>query len=240
MASAAGWVGIIPARAGFTPGATAPAPTATDHPRSRGVYTATSPPDRSTAGSSPLARGLRRRPSRRGRRPPDHPRSRGVYVDDTFGLLKKHGSSPLARGLRVPSALNRGCFGIIPARAGFTGGEAGVGGCGWDHPRSRGVYRAAPGPGGGPRGSSPLARGLLPVPCGDREAAGIIPARAGFTTRRSSISSCRWDHPRSRGVYFSASGRVMAPSGSSPLARGLHNLDGDVVLPVGCDVSGHR
>ena len=51
---------------------------------------------------------------------------------------------------------------------------------------------------------------------------GIIPARAGFTSRWLGLSGQDGDHPRSRGVYRST-GRVRAcSSGSSPLARGLH------------------
>ena len=50
--------GIIPARAGFTPGAIAPGPATWDHPRSRGVYSFRSLAARRTPGSSPLARGL--------------------------------------------------------------------------------------------------------------------------------------------------------------------------------------
>ena len=70
-------------------------------------------------------------------------------------------------------------------------------------------------------GSSPLARGLLQVRVPSGAGAGIIPARAGFTSRhRARWPGCS-DHPRSRGVY---SGGVLAesgPDGSSPLARGL-------------------
>ena len=50
---------IIPARAGFTPPPTRPAAGFTDHPRSRGVYSAPDSAALSAEGSSPLARGLR-------------------------------------------------------------------------------------------------------------------------------------------------------------------------------------
>ena len=92
-----------------------------------------------------------------------------------------------------------------------------------DHPRSRGVY--------GPDlinameeyGSSPLARGLLVH--GDLESAqnGIIPARAGFTTRLTSTDRSGTDHPRSRGVYWSVWSETHCHAGSSPLARGLRD-----------------
>ena len=56
-----GWweAGIIPARAGFTPGRGPPRARLGDHPRSRGVYTAMTSCGPTTSGSSPLARGLR-------------------------------------------------------------------------------------------------------------------------------------------------------------------------------------
>ena len=90
---------IIPARAGFTWWPHPGRGTAADHPRSRGVYKHSSAKKVKGKGSSPLARGLRRRlavrvatrgiiPARAGftaiRFPnvifkEDHPRSRGVY-----------------------------------------------------------------------------------------------------------------------------------------------------------------
>ena len=62
--------GIIPARAGFTPVGVSPSGWWRDHPRSRGVYVSGSTSGSESCGSSPLARGLRRRlpePGRVGR-----------------------------------------------------------------------------------------------------------------------------------------------------------------------------
>ena len=131
---------IIPARAGFTPSSTASASAPSDHPRSRGVYTPPYQRKGPAAGSSPLARGLRRlRVRLRGRRriiparagftpsstasasaPSDHPRSRGVYTPPYQRKGPAAGSSPLARGLRRLRVRLRGRRRIIPARAGFT------------------------------------------------------------------------------------------------------------------------
>ena len=131
----------------------------------------------------------------------DHPRSRGVYC-----VLRSRAA---------------GLIWIIPARAGFTTAASGVATSSWDHPRSRGVYQCGASTRSPCTGSSPLARGLrLPRPRG-RVAAGIIPARAGFTRRGQSGWESRPDHPRSRGVYSGTRRPMPSVGGSSPLARGL-------------------
>ena len=170
--------------------------------RSRGVHLVMLSRSISSAGSSPLARGSHRsrtagRPDHRiiparagftGRAParpcgrPDHPRSRGVYsVAGALGRLRL-GSSPLARGLLSVTTIMLRDVGIIPARAGFTGGgrwwSCGVP----DHPRSRGVYVVLLCTCGPRRGSSPLARGLRHRRHRTPAAPRIIPARAGFTS----------------------------------------------------------
>ena len=172
--------GIIPARAGFTRPSSWPGRSARDHPRSRGVYAASSVLGAALAGSSPLARGLRTvsgfftsyvgiiparagftpsgRPRQRPRR--DHPRSRGVYATLFPTPTPVLGSSPLARGLLLHGIPRQGIRGIIPARAGFTPGPAEPTGRSPDHPRSRGVYCVTRFKPKLPNGSSPLARGL--------------------------------------------------------------------------------
>ena len=132
---------IIPARAGFTLVTMVSAAAPRDHPRSRGVYRQAGRSSAAVRGSSPLARGLRGPlpgfgrglriiPARAGfttrwaaptRRAGDHPRSRGVYSTGSSHWRVSSGSSPLARGLRVGGRQAAGGFGIIPARAGFTG-----------------------------------------------------------------------------------------------------------------------
>ena len=203
--------GIIPARAGFTNPYPHKGTDHKDHPRSRGVYPVAGISVPSRRGSSPLARGLLFCsyvcstlwgiiPARAGFTvmvglivvsSEDHPRSRGVYLGEVVGEAAGEGSSPLARGLRRASRRAFRTFGIIPARAGFTDGEVPAGEAGWDHPRSRGVYRVGP-PGDGPAlGSSPLARGLRRRRRTRCAAPGIIPARAGFTVTQNGPSvSC--------------------------------------------------
>ena len=70
-------------------------------------------------------------------------------------------------------------------------------------------------------GSSPLARGLRILLGARGGLRGIIPARAGFTSRRRRPASWRPDHPRSRGVYTDSGVMLRRYQGSSPLARGL-------------------
>ena len=65
----------------------------------------------------------------------------------------------------------------------------------------------------------------------------IIPARAGFTSGRSTTSPSTTDHPRSRGVYCSLYAHESSRSGSSPLARGLlrqtyHPRGGGGIIPA--------
>ena len=214
-------MGIIPARAGFTPGLVLPPAEVEDHPRSRGVYRQPSKTWRPTRGSSPLARGLlRRRPGRVGeqriiparagftvsaaggvRRTRDHPRSRGVYVCRWGELPNMYGSSPLARGLRGAAPRQGVGAGIIPARAGFTTAAACPRRASWDHPRSRGVYHSHAPASSRAGGSSPLARGLRSCE---------MPLRR-----------VRRDHPRSREVYVPDPRGDPPERGSSPLARGL-------------------
>ena len=151
----------------------------------------------------------------------DHPRSRGVYAIPDERLAVVVGSSPLARGLLLVLQVILHLARIIPARAGFTLRTHLVELHAQDHPRSRGVYPPPPPGFFCGVGSSPLARGLpnhhLPVLRRIR----IIPARAGFTTRRIVLALLRRDHPRSRGVYASSSTTGTSSRGSSPLARGL-------------------
>ena len=69
-------------------------------------------------------------------------------------------------------------------------------------------------------GSSPHARGTLPFGIRLRDLAGIIPACAGNTLRRTPSSISRRDHPRMRGEHKSGWIALPTSSGSSPHARG--------------------
>ena len=173
------------------------------------------------AGSSPLARGLPvGRPASLGRWR-IIPARAGFTQTWAQATQKITGSSPLARGLRVSLAGLLLVVGIIPARAGFTTPRTRVPSEGGDHPRSRGVYISNEAIGLFLPGSSPLARGLRGRVRVVRVVRGIIPARAGFTDVARMNKCWSWDHPRSRGVYWTARSSRVPGSGSSPLARGL-------------------
>ena len=131
------------------------------------------------------------------------------------------GSSPLARGLHDAPPVWSWSRRIIPARAGFTLAGAGIMRRSPDHPRSRGVYALQCAAYARADGSSPLARGLLDAVGVECLPGGIIPARAGFTAPLDHGLRRTKDHPRSRGVYRKRGAASAAPSGSSPLARGL-------------------
>ena len=232
---------IIPARAGFTGRRRQRRASATDHPRSRGVYPTPGRFECDRSGSSPLARGLpecRPRPAqtpriiparagftRLGRRSVphgwDHPRSRGVYVWGEAEEVGEDGSSPLARGLPGTWSLASSRQRIIPARAGFTSSHPSTTPGMRDHPRSRGVYVSDGFVDFLRVGSSPLARGLRSGRVRRDAHPRIIPARAGFTPPGVAPRTAIADHPRSRGVYDATTGYQSLPTGSSPLARGL-------------------
>ena len=133
----------------------------------------------------------------------------------------RNGSSPLARGLPLKLWGGHILLRIIPARAGFTPPGGSPATSARDHPRSRGVYRPRRVSALRIRGSSPLARGLLPVHAHGYQGGGIIPARAGFTALGKTGPFDWADHPRSRGVYLQRRLTIGAFDGSSPLARGL-------------------
>ena len=145
----------------------------------------------------------------------DHPRSRGVYAITRACVYACTGSSPLARGLLDKHQFITAAWWIIPARAGFTDEAIPPSYEGWDHPRSRGVYRRVVELSLASPGSSPLARGLLVGQRPQEAPVRIIPARAGFTPGRP------WLSP--------------SATGSSPLARGLlrpagvHRLGGGII-----------
>ena len=126
----------------------------------------------------------------------------------------------------MPEPARLGRSGLIPARAGTTDAGHAAAVIDGAHPRSRGDHlyhycrRCRHG------GSSPLARG--PLYDGDDLLGflGLIPARAGTTTRIPPPGLIWRAHPRSRGDHGCPSRRASDARGSSPLARGPHCREG--------------
>ncbi len=249
--AARGLVGLIPARAGSTSGASRLTSTEPAHPRSRGEHAPVDWGRPSPDGSSPLARGALEarddeivrgrliparagstaRPSRPTVRCSAHPRSRGEHTRAIFPSAWATGSSPLARGAPSTPAHSAATPRLIPARAGSTTRRAG--GCGGApaHPRSRGEHWVGDQFYGHNPGSSPLARGAPRKQPGHPPRRGLIPARAGSTTPASPTTASSTAHPRSRGEHAGDLVERRRLRGSSPLARGalitpaaLHSL----------------
>ena len=69
-------------------------------------------------------------------------------------------------------------------------------------------------------GSSPLTRGKQQLTTWARDVARLIPAHAGKTRIRASVSSAVAAHPRSRGENAMDRVLLINAAGSSPLTRG--------------------
>ena len=154
-------LGLIPAHAGKTRGRPGRSFRRPAHPRSRGENSMVAGAARAAAGSSPLTRGKRRRPtqqprlaglipahagktqfgvpSRRDVRA--HPRSRGENTVSVLSVCRGAGSSPLTRGKPLSKASNILGSRLIPAHAGKTRMRPRAARGNAAHPRSRGENR---------------------------------------------------------------------------------------------------
>ena len=198
-------MGIIPAYAGSTISTrpeTRPPP---DHPRIRGEHIVGSIGMVIGWGSSPHTRGARESlhkgdslsriiPAYAGsttdsdchcgaRR--DHPRIRGEHIRVAAGWLGSAGSSPHTRGAPPQNHARRRRDRIIPAYAGSTSSSCSTCSSHSDHPRIRGEHNLLLWAMFSNNGSSPHTRGAPRGALSCSLAAGIIPAYAGSTRRRS-------------------------------------------------------
>ena len=149
-----------------------------------------------------------------------HPRSRGEHRPKSASASHGCGSSPLARGTHTHSLRGNTRCRLIPARAGNTSIVITSPVMISAHPRSRGEHWSSWRVMVSVYGSSPLARGTQVQGVSGSGRERLIPARAGNTPSVRRRSHCRPAHPRSRGEHISAPEPIMAPAGSSPLARG--------------------
>ena len=242
--------GIIPACAGSTLSDVQRSREGRDHPRMRGEHHFTPSPRDFTWGSSPHARGARAclgqtlvksgiilacagSTGRSGAVPSgcrDHPRMRGEHSVALFLTLSFRGSSPHSRGARRCSGRPGRRPRIIPACAGSTpSSRRGR----RDHPRMRGEHVAtAPLPNAN-AGSSPHARGAPCPSAHPTKAQRIIPACAGSTMCGCTGVQCIRDHPRMRGEHIALEIGISLAQGSSPHARGAHEVPEGVHPMVG-------
>ena len=91
-----------------------------------------------------------------------------------------------------------------------------------DHPRIRGEHRWSSRVRTILTGSSPHTRGALWAAGKYLSKPGIIPAYAGSTEMRASITRPPSDHPRIRGEHAGAGDGRVHDLGSSPHTRGAH------------------
>ena len=152
--------------------------------------------------------------------PGAHPRSRGEHFSSQRDIAGSEGSSPLARGTPAAACATAFSWGLIPARAGNTCGvpldECNPGA----HPRSRGEHAEGSVIALSHGGSSPLARGTHRRNYPADFPGGLIPARAGNTSRACPGLVGGGAHPRSRGEHLDLIFLALTLWGSSPLARG--------------------
>ncbi len=177
------------------------------HPRWRGEHRRRVSSASATGGSSPLARGTlevvevdgdfaRFIPAGTGntrwcsnsfRQLPVHPRWHGEHFFVAFWMALYIGSSPLARGTRLQFRADLGGDRFIPAGTGNTGrGRARVPGEPV-HPRWHGEHQPRRPPNIPRIGSSPLARGTLPLGQVLHPYPRFIPAGTGNTL---SVTNC--------------------------------------------------
>ena len=235
---------FIPACAGNTSSLDRSIPVTSVHPRVRGEHADTSTQRRCANGSSPRARGtlfivlplffsVRFIPACAGNTSLTtptplartvHPRVRGEHRCTTTATCPTPGSSPRARGTRGHRGRGHRDGRFIPACAGNTAWCSRGNSYRAVHPRVRGEHAAVRELHSPPNGSSPRARGTPDPRRTARRRGRFIPACAGNTIvnvdhgRRGAV------HPRVRGEHEGYEAWLYAQRGSSPRARGTHDV----------------
>ena len=217
-----------------------PSCTETAHPRAGGENSTPFAASCAVMGSSPRGRGKRIMgqqaargqgliPARAGKtgKPTSsqrgraaHPRAGGENARVPVAITASPGSSPRGRGKRVSVVSVIVGLRLIPARAGKTGAPATTCGAVPAHPRAGGENHfgnlsARKFLGSSPRGRGKLLRSKRHVP-----APGLIPARAGKTTRSTPTALRSTAHPRAGGENDEYQSLDPMRAGSSPRGRG--------------------
>ena len=232
--------GLIPARAGKTRVPVGCHDQAEAHPRAGGENSLRLESAAWSPGSSPRGRGKREGghpglarggliPARAGktrarpgrvRRPWAHPRAGGENSAPASAVLIAVGSSPRGRGKPHRGVPDRSGTGLIPARAGKTGAPPVVVLENRAHPRAGGENLRLAEEGMDVLGSSPRGRGKLGVAREPVSVEGLIPARAGKTTRQLDQAATGEAHPRAGGENSWLPSDTSTTLGSSPRGRG--------------------
>ncbi len=130
------------------------------------------------------------------------------------------GSSPPVRGALWTAIKTVIAVGLIPARAGSTHPAPKPIHCRRAHPRPCGEHFFAPRASHSWKGSSPPVRGARPARAAPNSAPGLIPARAGSTSRTFRCIRVTRAHPRPCGEHRDAARGLSVEPGSSPPVRG--------------------
>ena len=150
----------------------------------------------------------------------DHPRACGEQSPSSPPGARGMGSSPRVRGAAALGVDLGRLAGIIPARAGSSDPIEKKSRPSRDHPRACGEQEGRSSLQEGKQGSSPRVRGAVGAARADEAEHGIIPARAGSSTRASPSKITPWDHPRACGEQFLRTRKTSSNRGSSPRVRG--------------------
>ena len=152
--------------------------------------------------------------------PRAHPRPCGEHCSFQNRGSVASGSSPPVRGARYCSCFGVCTVGLIPARAGSTASCPLIVQCNWAHPRPCGEHEEGFISSSSVRGSSPPVRGAHAPPFTLQLRDGLIPARAGSTTKVQLRPLKHWAHPRPCGEHSPAARPPQSQGGSSPPVRG--------------------
>ena len=136
--------------------------------------------------------------------------------------MRTAGSPPRMRGKLFGYLALREACGITPAHAGKTMTAIQELMYDWDHPRACGENLNWIPSSCSILGSPPRMRGKQGVGGFRPRPAGITPAHAGKTSRRSQGISRKGDHPRACGENSTISQRSVRSEGSPPRMRGKH------------------